>query len=78
MHSILVLLTTTCLETHQVHSTFRFKFARSTQSAVMGKTNYPPIVSNVLILFYSSHLRQTRRLKQPYAVELWHAGILIG
>jgi len=34
----LELLTTTWLETHQVHSTFRFEFARSTQSAVCMKT----------------------------------------
>jgi len=32
--TVLVLLTTTWLETHQVHSTFRIEFARSTQSAV--------------------------------------------
>ena len=35
MHSVLVLLTTTWLETHQVHSTFRFEIARSTQPAVL-------------------------------------------
>jgi len=29
MHTVLALLTTTWLETHQVHSTFRFEFARS-------------------------------------------------
>jgi len=34
MHSVLSLLTTTWLETHQVYSTFCFEFARSTQSAV--------------------------------------------
>ena len=35
MHSVLVLLTTTWLETHQVHSTFCFEFARSKQSVVV-------------------------------------------
>jgi len=32
--SVLALLTTTWLETHQVHNTFSFEFARSKQSAV--------------------------------------------
>ena len=49
MHSILVLLTTTWLETHQVQSTFRFEFARSMQSAVLGtKTLTPFVVSPIL------------------------------
>ena len=34
MHSVPALLTTTWLVTHQVHSTFRFEFARSMQTAV--------------------------------------------
>ena len=41
MHSVLALLTTTWLGTHQVHSTFRFEFARSTQSAVKTLTEQP-------------------------------------
>ena len=34
MRGVLALLTTTWLETHQVHSTFHFEFARSMQTAV--------------------------------------------
>ena len=54
------LLTITQLETHQVHSTSRFEFARSTQSAVIhlhtGKIQVPGVVTDYTSPLYLLHV----------------------